>query len=105
MPVRRRAVVHEVPLAYPGRQILIGMANVFKTGLDVRRRCRDGTLSTHTSGMVSGYLQANVIMIPAQLAEDFDRFCEVNYGPLPLLYKSRPGETGAPLLAEDSDVR
>jgi uncharacterized protein YcsI (UPF0317 family) len=44
-------------------------------------------------------------MIPAQLAEDFDRFCEVNYGPLPLLYKSRPGETGAPLLAEDSDVR
>ena len=81
------------------------MAAPTVTAKDVRLRCRNGTFTGPTSGLADGYLQANLIMMPSQLADDFDQFCQVNYGPLPLLYKSEPGETAAPPLATDSDVR
>ena len=72
---------------------------------DVRIACRHGSLQSFTGGLASGFLQAGVTALPRSLADDFAKFCALNYGSLPLLYKSAPGETGAPLLAEDSDVR
>ncbi len=58
-----------------------------------------------TRGLCMGYLQANLVVLPNELADDFEEFCRRNYGPLPLLYRSQPGEVGAPPLAQDSDVR
>ena len=58
-----------------------------------------------TSGFCRGYLQANIAAIPADLADDFEELCRRNRGPLPLLYRSRPSELGAPPLAKDSDIR
>ncbi|KAJ8341861.1 hypothetical protein SKAU_G00341520 [Synaphobranchus kaupii] len=53
----------------------------------------------------SGYQQANVVILHKSLADDFEAFCCTNSGPLPLLYRSQPGEWACPPLAEDSDIR
>lgn len=58
-----------------------------------------------TSGFCSGYTQANLLVIPEHLADDFEKFCMVNRGPFPLLYRSKVGECSAPPLAKDSDVK
>ncbi len=58
-----------------------------------------------TSGFCIGHTQANVIMLPSSLADDFERFCSKNSGCFPLLYRSKPGETGAPPLADNTDIK
>ncbi|KAL4656146.1 hypothetical protein GN956_G6360 [Arapaima gigas] len=58
-----------------------------------------------TSGAAPGFQQANVVILHKTLADDFEAFCHANPGPLPLLYRSKPGEWGCPRLAENSDIR
>lgn len=58
-----------------------------------------------TSGFCLGYLQANLLVIPEFLADDFEKFCKVNSGPFPLVFRSEVGDCSAPPLAEDSDVK
>ena len=58
-----------------------------------------------SSGFCMGYLQANLAIHPSSLAKDFERFCELNNAPCPLLYRSKTGELSAGFLAPDSDVR
>lgn len=58
-----------------------------------------------TSGFCAGYCQANLLVVPEQLADDFEQFCRLNPAPFPLLYRSKAGECSAPPLAEDSDVK
>ena len=58
-----------------------------------------------SSGFCMGYLQANLAILPSSLAKDFERFCELNNAPCPLLYRSKTGELSAGFLAPDSDVR
>uniref|UniRef100_G3NB29 D-glutamate cyclase n=1 Tax=Gasterosteus aculeatus aculeatus TaxID=481459 RepID=G3NB29_GASAC len=50
---------------------------------------------------VSGYQQANVVILPNHLAKDFEEFCRRNPAPLPLLYHSRSGETSCTPLARN----
>ncbi|XP_029453650.1 D-glutamate cyclase, mitochondrial isoform X2 [Rhinatrema bivittatum] len=59
----------------------------------------------NTSGMAEGYKQANVVMLHISLAEEFEKFCRANSGPLPLLYRSKPGEWGCPPLSTAADIR
>ena len=58
-----------------------------------------------TAGFCTGHLQANLVVLPASMADDFEAFCRLNAGPLPLLYRSKAGESSAPPLAKDSDVK
>lgn len=58
-----------------------------------------------SSGYCAGYLQANLAVLPASLADDFEQFCEINKAPCPLLYRSGVGEVTAGRFASDSDVR
>lgn len=59
-----------------------------------------------SSGVCAGYLQANVIILPSCLADDFTEFCRLNSAPCPLLYRSKVGEVGAPpLTPTNSDIR
>eukprot|EP00062_Callorhinchus_milii_P023672 gi/632982766/ref/XP_007908317.1/ PREDICTED: UPF0317 protein C14orf159 homolog, mitochondrial [Callorhinchus milii] len=62
-------------------------------------------LATNTSSVAQGYKQANIVIVHRDLADDFERFCQANSGPLPLLYRSKPGEWGSPLLSHASDIR
>ncbi|XP_053553533.1 D-glutamate cyclase, mitochondrial [Bombina bombina] len=59
----------------------------------------------NTSGMSAGYNQANIVILHKSLADDFEKFCHANSGPLPLLYRSTPGEFICPPLSKDSDIR
>ena len=72
----------------------------------VLRRCiGEGNLPFPTYGWCKGHLQANISIVPSKVADDFERFCELNPGPCPLLYRSKPGEVTAAMLAKDSDIR
>ncbi|XP_008299197.1 UPF0317 protein C14orf159 homolog, mitochondrial [Stegastes partitus] len=61
--------------------------------------------SISSSAMDKGYQQANVVVLPNQLADDFEAFCRSNPAPLPLLYRSQSGETSCPPLAKQADIR
>ena len=72
----------------------------------VRQLIRSGNGKvTTTSGLCAGHLQANIVIMPSAHAADFDRFVAANSQACPLLYRSQPGEVGAPPLAAASDIR
>ncbi|OXB68037.1 hypothetical protein ASZ78_014722 [Callipepla squamata] len=60
---------------------------------------------SNISGMAKGYKQTNVLILHKSLADDFEKFCHANSGPLPLLYRSKPGEWKCPSLSSDPDIR
>ena len=76
-----------------------------RTGLDVRLACRAGRWSAATAGLAPGYAQANLAILPADLAGDFLRFCQRNPKPCPVLGVSEPGDPRLPGLGEDLDLR
>jgi uncharacterized protein YcsI (UPF0317 family) len=68
-----------------------------------RARFRGG-LTRPTAGLAPGYTQANLIAVPADLADDLRLFAERNPKPCPLLDVTRPGDV-ATSLATDADLR
>jgi uncharacterized protein YcsI (UPF0317 family) len=71
---------------------------------DVRQKIRAGLLRVPTTGLAEGYMQANLVILPRDHAEDFKLFCERNPQPCPLLGMSKPGDPGMPGLGE-IDIR
>jgi uncharacterized protein YcsI (UPF0317 family) len=71
----------------------------------VRLAARNGHLHGHTSGLAREYVQANLAILPADLAGDFLRFCQRNPKPCPLLGVSEPGQFLLDELGEDLDIR
>ncbi len=76
-----------------------------ETAADARRLIRAGAYSGHTAGMAPGYVQGNLVVLPAALAADFANYCQRNPKPCPLLAASEPGDPGLPTLADDLDIR
>lgn len=77
-----------------------------KTDLhSVRAAIRRGERSGTTSGLCPGRAQANVVVLPARLAVDFRRFCELNPKPCPLIEETEPGVVAPPRSAPTADVR
>src|SRR5213593_3765373 len=76
-----------------------------QTGRDARLAARTGALKGQTAGVAPGYVQGNLAILPAPLAGDFLRFCQLNPKPCPLLASSAPGDVGLPTLADDLDIR
>jgi uncharacterized protein YcsI (UPF0317 family) len=74
-------------------------------GRDVRTQARSGLLVGPTCGLAPGYLQANVVILPEQLASDFLRFCHRNPKPCPLLDVTDPGVWEPRQVAPGADVR
>ena len=71
----------------------------------VRQRIRRGEITGHTSGLAPGCVQGNLVILPAELASDFLRFCQSNPKPCPLLAVSEPGDPALPTLGKDIDIR
>ncbi len=71
----------------------------------IRQRIRRGEISGHTSGLAPGCVQGNVVILPADLASDFLRFCQANPKPCPLLGVSEPGDPALPALGAGIDIR
>ena len=72
---------------------------------DVRRALRDGSYSGPTSGLRPGYLQANIVILPQEFAEDFLTYCLANPSPCPLVGLGDAGDPRLPDLGADIDIR
>ena len=76
------------------------------TGLEARKLCRSGAFDGVTHGMAPAYVQGNLAVLPAPLAPDFLRFCQLNPKPCPLIGMSpKPGSAASPELGADLDIR
>lgn len=71
----------------------------------LRMRIRSGGFVGPTSGQCPGYLQGNLAVLPAAVADDFLRFCTLNPKPCPLLGVGRRGDPMLPGLGADLDIR
>ena len=72
---------------------------------DVRESIRSGTWRGVTSGMAPGYVQANLAILPQELAFDFLLFCQRNPKPCPVLEVMEPGRMEPVLTAPGADIR
>lgn len=70
-----------------------------------RRLCREGRFRGPTCGHLPGRVQANLVVLPASHAEDFQRFCEANYRACPLLERLPEGESRTRQVAAGADLR
>ena len=71
---------------------------------ELRQLIRIRKWNTPTSGEASGYLQANLVMLPADEAFNFLLFCVRNPKPCPILDVLEPGQV-EPLIAPGADLR
>jgi uncharacterized protein YcsI (UPF0317 family) len=71
----------------------------------LRQSIRAGRHTGNTSGLAPGYVQCNIVILPADWANDFLRFCQLNPKPCPLVATSNsPGDHTLPPLG-DIDIR
>ncbi|AQH01429.1 hypothetical protein A9R05_21610 [Burkholderia sp. KK1] len=72
---------------------------------DFRRIARAGLHDGPTAGYCEGYLQANLMILPREYADDFEKFCRLNPRACPLLAVGDAGSWALPTLGDDLDVR
>lgn len=77
----------------------------YESGQQVRLACRQGTLTGQTSGLAHGFAQANLVILPKELAFEFLLFCQRNSKPCPLLDVTEPGSPVPMALAPQADLR
>jgi uncharacterized protein YcsI (UPF0317 family) len=75
------------------------------TGAAVRAAARAGELTGPTPGLARGRVQANLVVLPRELAFDFLLFCQRNPKPCPLLDVTEPGDPEPRLVAPGADLR
>ena len=76
-----------------------------ETASVIRADIRTGRWNGVTSGIAPGYVQANLAILPQELAFDFLLFCQRNPKPCPLIEVSEAGETNPKITAPDADIR
>ena len=72
---------------------------------EVRATIRSGEWKGPTSGMALGHVQANLAILPKELAFDFLLFCQRNPKPCPALEVLDPGSFEPKQLAPGADLR
>jgi len=81
------------------------MTTVENTAQALRHRIRSGQLQRPTAGLAPGYTQANLAIVPRDLAYDFLLFCQRNPKPCPLLEVLDVGDPEPRDLAPGADIR
>ncbi|MFO0948035.1 MAG: putative hydro-lyase [Planctomycetota bacterium] len=72
---------------------------------EFRLRCREGLHREPTCGHALGFVQANLVILPRDLAFDFLLFCQRNPKPCPLLEVTEPGDPEPRGVAAGADLR
>lgn len=70
-----------------------------------RLAARSGELTGPTANLAPGFVQANLAVLPRELAYDFLLFCQRNPKPCPLVGVSEVGDPFLPALGQDLDIR
>lgn len=68
---------------------------------EFRLKCRSNNHSINTSGCCPGFAQGNLIVLPQEVARDFEALCFRNPVPCPLLTKTPLGDS---LKVEDENI-
>ena len=71
----------------------------------LRTAIRAGTHDGLTTGLAPGMVQANLVVLPADWAEEFRQYCARNPKPCPLLAMTAPGDPTLPALGDGIDIR
>ena len=71
----------------------------------LRQLMRTGELVRPTAGMAKGHVQANLAIVPKDLAYDFLLFAQRNPKPCPVLDVTDPGSPEPKLMAPGADLR
>lgn len=71
----------------------------------VRHAIRSGVFRGFTNGIAPGFVQGNLVIVPAAYADDFEGYARANAQALPLLGRSDPGSPFIPALGADLDLR
>lgn len=70
-----------------------------------RELIRKNKLTRNTSGIASGYVQANLVIVKKDIAFDFFLFSQRNPKPCPILEVTEIGSPNPKLLAPSADIR
>lgn len=70
-----------------------------------RKQIRAGEFAGPTAGLAKGAVQANLMILPQALANEFLLFCQRNPRPCPLLAVTEPGQFDVPSMGHDIDLR
>jgi uncharacterized protein YcsI (UPF0317 family) len=74
------------------------------SGEAARLACRSGAITGCTAGIADGYVQGNLAILPADLADEFLLFAQRNPKPCPIIGVSAKGERRIPELGLDLDI-
>lgn len=72
---------------------------------EIRQLCRESKLTTPTTRLALGYVQANLVILPYSLAFEFLLFCQRNPKPCPILDVTDVGSTEPKYIAPGADIR
>ncbi|MBX7167249.1 MAG: putative hydro-lyase [Pirellulales bacterium] len=75
------------------------------TAAELRAAVRSGTWTGPTAGLARGFVQANVVILPAAVADEFAEFCRLNARPCPLIARTLPGDAEPRSAAPGADLR
>ena len=78
--------------------------NAFETASDVRTAIRDGSLREPTTGRAPNFVQANLVVLPSDWADEFELLTRRNPVPCPLVERLPIGAF-APACAPHADLR
>ncbi len=81
------------------------MQTAAETPREIRARIRAGRHRAPTSGLAPGYVQANLVILPKDLAYDFLLFAQRNPRPCPLLEVADAGSPEPAITAPGADLR
>ncbi|ELA7568520.1 putative hydro-lyase [Vibrio alginolyticus] len=70
----------------------------------LRQRIRENAFTDSTSGLAKGYMQANLVILPAEWANDFLLFCQRNPVACPLIGMTEPGAKNLAEIGLDIDI-
>ena len=74
------------------------------TPIELRTESSAGKFDHHTAGYCKGHVQANLVVLPLEYAEDFKEFCRLNPKPCPLLEVVGPDSHTTRRLADSADL-
>lgn len=75
------------------------------TAAELRSAIRSAQWTEPTAGLARGFVQANLVILPATEAVDFAEFCRLNPRACPLLEQTIPGDPTPRATAPGADLR